>query len=86
MRFGDACLYVQTYYAHVHLFILSSVSSSSFLPKFILFSSAYEFKKGRIHGYKSHVQVGRGSDKKDDLSIWAGAALQKPLVNAKKQC
>ena len=42
------------------------------------------YKQGRIHGYPSRVGVGRGSDKIDQPSSWAGAVSPKPPVNAKK--
>ena len=41
-------------------------------------------KQGRIHGYPSCVQVGRGSDEIDQPSSWAGAVTPKPPVNTKK--
>ena len=47
--------------------------------------SRKERKQGRTHGYRSHVRVGRGSDKKGYSSDWAGAATQKPIRNAKKK-
>ena len=41
-------------------------------------------KRDRIHGYQSRMQVGKGSDKKADSSIWAGAVTQKPPIVPKK--
>ena len=41
-------------------------------------------KQGRIHGYPSCVQVGRGSDEIDQPSSWAGAVTPKPPLNTKK--
>ena len=41
-------------------------------------------KQGRIHGYPSRLQVGRGSDEIDQLGSWAGAVIPKPPINAKK--
>ena len=41
-------------------------------------------KQGWIHGYPSRVWVGRGSDKIDLPSSWAGAVMQKPPINAEK--
>ena len=32
----------------------------------------------------SRVRVGRGSDEKDQFRIWAGAVMQKTLMNGKK--
>ena len=40
-------------------------------------------KQGCIHGYRSRVWVGRGSDKKNYLSDWA--VTQKSSVKAKKK-
>ena len=41
-------------------------------------------KQGRVHGYRSRVRVGRGRDRKDYLSNWAGAVTRKLHVNAKE--
>ena len=42
-------------------------------------------KQGRIHGYPSRARVGRGSDRKADPNIWAGAVTRKSPVNAKSE-
>ena len=52
------------------------------LDQFPIFLSA--LKQGRIHGYPSHVRVGRGSDEVDQLGSWAGAGAPKPPVIAEK--
>ena len=42
-------------------------------------------QQGRKQGYRSRVRVGRVSEKKaNHLCIWAGAVMQKPVINAEK--
>ena len=41
-------------------------------------------QQGRIYGYPSRVQVGRGSDEIYQPNSWAGAVTPKPFVNAAK--
>ena len=41
-------------------------------------------KQGQTRGYQSRVRVSRGSDKKLNPSIWTGAVMRKPPVNAER--
>ena len=41
-------------------------------------------KQGRIHGYPSHVRVGRGTDGEGHWGIWTGAVGSKCSKTPKK--
>ena len=41
-------------------------------------------KQGQIHGYRSRVRVGRGGEKKANLSIWVGTVIQMTPIIVEK--
>ena len=80
---------VYVYKRYVHFFEtkksvaitqLMRISSFTFaISKFMV--KRFDRKTRRIHGYTSHVRVGRGSDKIDQSGSWAGPVTPKPPVN-----